>query len=98
MFFAIVELLQDGETPQDIDKPVPISEEAFEESSRIRSTSVRSQMGDECWIIYEGKVYEVTSLLGSLREVDEQACGTQIENLSEKSQVLISPYFVANVE
>ncbi|MBD3280660.1 hypothetical protein GF389_04005 [Candidatus Dojkabacteria bacterium] len=95
---TITILLDDQNELEEQDQVTQLSQEEFERASSFSSPSITQyNTKEECWLIYEGKVFDVTTILDQLFDVEENDCGTEIEELSADSTKKIAPYIVSSV-
>lgn len=72
----------DGETEQEEGQETSLVDD-LEALSDVNSVSEESisehDSGSDCWIAYEGKVFDVGSILNELANISEVDCGTEVK-------------------
>ncbi|MBN1331501.1 hypothetical protein JW978_01280 [Candidatus Dojkabacteria bacterium] len=91
-------LLDEQNDLSEEDQITDLNETQFNEASSFNSPSiVQYNTAENCWVIYQSNVYDVSSILSELKDVNESECGTELEKLSNDSITKIAPYIVSSV-
>ena len=95
---SVLILVDDKNDLTEDDPITDLTEIQFEQASSFSEPSIAQyNTPDNCWVIYQSSVYDVSKILSDLADINEDSCGTNLEKLSADSVVKIAPYIVTSV-
>ena len=95
---TILILLDDQNELAEEDEVTQLNEIQFTQASTFNTPSISQyNTADNCWIIYDNGVYDITTILDELGDVSADSCGTEVSEMSSDSVSKIAPYIVSSL-
>ncbi len=90
---------KDIQSEEESNEEIIITQEDLFNSSQTHIDILKSHnTKEDCWVAKDGKVYELTSILLTLDEVEISDCGTVIERELPKTDLdLMEVYYMTNL-